>query len=151
MRSKRPITLLLIAVLNLVLAQAPMVENAWVRLTPPTLKDTAAYMVIVNPSDKPLRLVGGETDVAMMVMPMIFTVEIREQGGVKMEVKGMKSVPYLEVPAKGRLELEPGGNHLMLMGLKRALKEGERVKITLRFQGGLKLVLEAPVLTDAPK
>jgi copper(I)-binding protein len=38
------------------------------------------------------------------------------------------------IPAKGALELKPGGAHLMFMDLKQAFKEGEKVPVTLKFE-----------------
>lgn len=40
----------------------------------------------------------------------------------------------LRVPAGGRVELRPGGVHVMLMGLRRALQTGDRFPISLRFE-----------------
>jgi len=55
-----------------------------------------------------------------------------------MEMKGdvmrMREVNGYEVPAKGSFELKPGGAHLMLVDIKRPLKEGERVPLVLRFE-----------------
>ena len=106
--------------------------EGWVRLTPPTLKNTTAYMVLSNPTGRVLRLTGGSTEVAGMVMPMTDYRETRDGA----EIQGMREVRFLEIPAGGRLELKPGGKHLMLIGLKRPLREGEQVTLTLRFEGG---------------
>jgi copper(I)-binding protein len=40
----------------------------------------------------------------------------------------------VEVPANGKLAFSPGGYHLMMMGLKQPLKQGERAKGTLTFE-----------------
>jgi hypothetical protein len=40
----------------------------------------------------------------------------------------------IAVPAKGSLQLRPGSYHIMFMGLKRQLRQGERFPVTLRFQ-----------------
>ena len=46
----------------------------------------------------------------------------------------MRPLPNgLEVSAGGEASLAPGGNHIMLIGLKAPLKEGDRVPATLRF------------------
>lgn len=126
-------------------AQAPAVsvQGGWVRVLP-AAKDTAAYMTLINNSDKPLRLVGADSEVAMMGMPMVGTSETKVVNGVRQEVKGMRTVPYLEIPAKGRRVLQPGGDHLMLMGLKRTLKVGERITLVLRFEGGLRQSVVLP-------
>ncbi|MBO1438730.1 copper chaperone PCu(A)C [Meiothermus sp. CFH 77666] len=117
------------------------VQNGWVRLSPPTLKDTTAYMTLTNPTVWDLRLVGGSTPVAEMVMLMSDYKEVR--GG--QTVQGMRAVKFLTLPQKGRLELIPGGQHLMLMGLKRALREGDRIPIRLLFEGNLEARIELRV------
>ena len=53
----------------------------------------------------------------------------------------------LEVPAGGEVALKPSGMHLMLIGLKRPLVEGETVAITLLFDGGVRL--EAKLAVEA--
>ncbi len=121
------------------------VENAHVRAVPPVSKETAAFMVIVNDGDKPVRLVGGSTPIAGMAMPMITTQE--EHGGAM--AMGMKDMDYLEVPAHGKLELKPGGDHLMLTDLKSTPKEGDKVQLTLRFEpGSFEITVEATVTKD---
>jgi copper(I)-binding protein len=40
----------------------------------------------------------------------------------------------IAVPANGSLQLRPGSYHIMFMGLKRQLRQGERFPVTLRFQ-----------------
>jgi copper(I)-binding protein len=99
-------------------APAVHVENVHVRAVPPVSKETAAFMVIVNDGDKPVRLVGGSTPIAGMAMLMITTHE--EHGGTM--AMGMKDMDYLEVPAHGRLELKSGGDHLMLTELKSTVR-----------------------------
>ena len=106
------------------------VEGAFVRAVPPNSDATAAFMTLVNDSDKPVRLVGGSTPFAGMAGPMVTT---HEEHDGKMAM-GMKDAPALEVPAHGKLELKPGGDHLMLMELKSVPKEGETVTLTLRFE-----------------
>jgi copper(I)-binding protein len=54
---------------------------------------------------------------------------IMDQGIIKMrEVQGMP------IAAGGTVTLAPGGLHIMLMGLKQPLKEGESVSLTLVFE-----------------
>lgn len=117
------------------------VQSGWIRLTPPTLKDTTVYMTLLNPTAQNLKLIGGASPIAQMVMPMA---DYKEQKGGQ-TVQGMRTVEFLSLPAKGRLELAPGGKHLMLMGLKRPLKEGEKIPLTLIFEGNLQASLELTV------
>jgi periplasmic copper chaperone A len=118
------------------------VLNAWVRLPPPPLRDTTLYMTLVNPTGLELKLIGGYTPVAQMVMPMA---DFKEQRGGN-TVQGMRSVEFLALPKNGKLELRPGGKHLMLMGLKRPLKEGERIPLNLKFRDNIQMRVELTVL-----
>lgn len=121
------------------------VKDVHVRAVPPVSKETAAFMVIINDGDQPVRLVGGSTPIAGMAMPMITTHE--EHGGAM--AMGMKDMDYLEVPAHGKLELKPGGDHLMLTDLKSTPKDGDKVKLTLRFEpGSFEITVEATVTKD---
>lgn len=61
------------------------------------------------------------------------------------EDNAMRQVETFPVPAGGSLEFSRGGNHLMLMGLKRALQEGERISFTLHFEESDPITLEVPV------
>jgi copper(I)-binding protein len=108
------------------------ISGAWVRAVPPSVDDTAAFMLIKNPSDHPLRLLGGSAPFAAMGMPME-TTHKTVQG---VEVEGMKAVDYLEIPAHGELTLKPGGDHLMLMTLKSHPRAGDTVTVTLDFDLG---------------
>jgi len=118
-----------------------VVEPGWVRLVPPVVPDTAAYLTLVNRGQTPLRLVGAETPVASRVS--LHRDHQEHKGGHA--VLGMRPLPYVEVPPGGKVAFRPGGYHLMLEGLKRPLKAGEKVELTLLFQGGLKVKVVLPV------
>jgi hypothetical protein len=57
----------------------------------------------------------------------------------------MREVKSLLLPRAGKLVLQPGGKHLMLMGLKRPLREGERIPIRLFFEGNREALIELRV------
>jgi periplasmic copper chaperone A len=124
------------------------IENAWLQAVPPVAEATAAYMRIRNLSQSPLKLIGASSPIATKIEPMITTRDERDG----QQVMGMESVANLEIPPGGVLELKPGGNHLMMTGLTSHPKEGERVKLTVRFApGDHRLDLEIPVLREEPK
>jgi copper(I)-binding protein len=124
------------------------VENAWLQAVPPVAEATAAYMRIRNLSQSPLQLTGASSSIATKVELMITTRHPRNG----QEMMGMESVDTLEIPPEGVLELKPGGNHLMIMGLTSHPKEGERIKLTARFApGDQRLDLEIPVFKQEPK
>jgi hypothetical protein len=120
-----------------------VVEDPWVR--PATLlseevggaTNTAAYFLLRNTGARPDRLVGGETDVAA-------SLEIHESR-VEDDVMRMRRVDELEVPPDGEVVLQPGGFHVMLLGLRRPLAEGDTILFSLDFQHAGRLDLRIPV------
>jgi periplasmic copper chaperone A len=124
------------------------IENAWLQALPTVAEATAAYMKIKNLGQEPLKLIGASSPIATRIEPMITTKQVRNG----QEIVGMETVAELEIPPGGTLELKPGGNHLMIMGLTSHPQEGERVKLTIRFApGDHQLDLEIPVLREEPK
>ena len=124
------------------------VERAWVQAVPEVSDTTAAYMKIINLSSNPLKVTGASSPAAKTVEPMITT--RKTHGG--QEIMGMQSVNELVIPAGGSLELKPGGDHLMIMGLNLHPREGEVIKLTIRFApGDQKFDLEVPVCKEEPK
>jgi copper(I)-binding protein len=124
------------------------VENAWLQAVPAVAEVTAAYMRIRNLGQSALKLIGASSPIAAKIVPMITT--RHERNG--QEVMGMESVENLEIPPGGALELKPGGNHLMIMGLISHPKEGELVKLTVRFApGDQQLDVQVPVFKQEPK
>ena len=123
------------------------VRGGWVRAMPPGTSNSAAYMIFTNTGDKPLRITGGSTEIGEMVMPMIGTKEVIDGK----EVAGMQGVDALVVPPHGQLVLQPGGDHLMIMGLITHPKPGDKVHFTVQFAGGaVQLLLPVSIDTPAP-
>jgi periplasmic copper chaperone A len=123
---KMPYLLVLLAGFAPALSWADVtVTHPWTRATAPAQPVGGAFMTLT--SDRDTALIAASSPVAK-------TVEIHE---MKMEgnVMIMRPLPTLALPAGKPVALEPGGYHLMLMGLKQPLKEGDRVPITLVVQG----------------
>lgn len=119
-------------------AQAEVsVDQGYVRATPPGVSNGAAFMTLHNSSDQPVSLLQVSTPVA--ASPELHQ-NIEKDGMMQ-----MRQVKALEVPAGGNLQLQPGGYHVMLMGLKGPLKEGGEVMMTLNFSDGQSLHLMLPV------
>lgn len=119
--------------------QAPLaVLEAWARATPPGARTAAAYLTLANPGRETDRLVGVWTDAAGRVE--LHTHEITEG------VARMQAVEGLDIPAGGRLVLQPDGAHLMLFGLRRPLNPGDRLVLTLRFAKAGEMAVTAQVL-----
>ena len=99
------------------------------------------YLTLVNkgPADA---LVAVESPTARKVEMHASSME----GGV------MRMSPEARValPAGSRVTFAPGGRHLMLIGLKRPLKQGDRAPATLRFASGARLKVDFVVTPTPP-
>lgn len=101
------------------------VQDPWVRASVPHQSVTGAFMQLSSPQGA--RLVEVRSPVAGKVEMHETTMD----GGVAR----MRHVMRIDIPAGGGVALEPGGYHLMLMALKRQVKEGETVALTLVVEG----------------
>ncbi|MEM6986901.1 MAG: copper chaperone PCu(A)C [Pseudomonadota bacterium] len=65
-------------------------------------------------------------------------------------VMKMMQIDGLDVPSQGVASLEPGGNHVMLLGVQDRLTEGQTVLVTLRYANGDTQTVELPVKRGEP-
>lgn len=98
----------------------------------------AVYMVLHNHSSQPDELIGATSDVAQSIE--LHKSEVNDQG-----VMVMHKQQAISLPADGEVVLEPGGYHIMLLGLKKDLKEGDTFKIVLKFKSHPDLPLQVAV------
>lgn len=123
-------------------ADSVTVESPFVRAVPPGQPNSAAFMALVNASDT-------EHSVKSATSPVAATVELHTHTNNN-GVMEMRQVPQIDVPAKGRTELKPGGLHIMLIGLTQDLKAGEKAAITLTFEDGSTTTVDAPIQEVTP-
>lgn len=107
----------------------------WIRSTAPGAPSSAAYFTLTNTSSMPISIIAASSDIAERV-------EIHEHTMTDGVMK-MQEVSGVTIPAKKRVEFKPGGYHVMFMGLKDAVKEGDKVTITLRFDNDTELTIDA--------
>jgi len=112
-----------------------LISNAWVQAMPPSQTTTAAYMSITNNLSKEVVLVSASSDIAGVT-------EIHQMSNMNGMMK-MTMIPNLHIPAQGKAELSPGGFHIMLINLKKPVNKGDIVPITLHFQDGSVIVVDA--------
>ena len=98
---------------------------------------SAAYMRIENRGESADRLLSAASLIASIV-------EIHEMA-IENDVMRMRPVDGLDIPAGEAAVLEPGGYHIMLMGLTRDLLPGEAIPLTLTFESGVELTIAATV------
>lgn len=115
------------------------VSAPWVRATVPQQTASGAFMQLRSAAAA--RLVAVSSPVAR-------SAELH-----KMEMSGqmmkMREVDGIDLPAGQAVNLASGGFHIMLVGLKRQLKEGENVPLSLVIErtGGKRetIAVNAPV------
>jgi copper(I)-binding protein len=118
-------------------AQAIEVDNAWIREAPPSAQMLGGFMTIKNDSAKEMVLVGAHSKAFSMIM-LHRTVE---QDGMSRMIHQDKVV----IPAHGMVEFKPGDYHIMMPSPAKRLVAGDKVTITLEFEGGKEVDVEFTV------
>ena len=98
--------------------------DAWVRGTVPAQKTTGAFVTLRSTEDA--RLVG-------VASPMARSAEIHESEMAN-GTMSMKEVGFVALPAGKRVELKPGGYHVMLFGVAKPLGAGDSVPLVLTLE-----------------
>ena len=121
------------------------VTGAWARATPPGTPGAAVYLGIDNTAGEADRLLAISTDRAGSAE--VHT--IIHDGDLAM----MRRVDPPQVGAGERILFEPGGTHVMLMGLKSPLAEGQSLTLVMNFERAGVRRVEARVMaaTSAPQ
>jgi copper(I)-binding protein len=108
------------------LAADMQITAAVARPTPPAAKVGVVYFSLTNRGSQDDQLLALSTSVAD-------SVEMHETQTVN-SVMQMRQVTRLECPAGATVKAQAGGLHIMLLGLKRPLVDGERFELLLRFR-----------------
>ena len=111
------------------------ITDVWSRATPPLVEVGAAYFTAENRASTADTLIGVSSPVVERAEMHTHTMK---------DGMMMHQLDSIEVAAGGTLEFKPGGNHIMLIGLKHSLVEGERFPLTLKFKhaGNVELNVE---------
>ncbi|MBI3713202.1 MAG: copper chaperone PCu(A)C [Burkholderiales bacterium] len=104
------------------------VKEAWIRATVAPQKVTGAFLQITSKQDA--KLIAVSSNIADNV-----EIHSMEMEGDMMKMREIKDLP---LPAGKTIELKPGGMHIMLFGLKKAVKEGEKIKLNLTVEDNKK-------------
>jgi len=118
------------------------VQDAKVRAVPPTQKITAAFMQLTNTGTENRSVVSASSPASDVV-----ELHTHIQEGDRMQ---MRQIPEIKLPAGETTTLQPGGLHLMLIGLKAPVVEGDQLSITLTLDNGERVDLELPVQPVMP-
>jgi hypothetical protein len=112
-----------------------VIESPWARES--VTRTGAAYLTVRNGGDADDRLIGVATEVADKAELHASVV----QDGVMR----MRPLEAVEVPAHGEAALEPGGIHVMLIGLKAPLEEGGTFALMLVFENAGEIEVMATI------
>jgi copper(I)-binding protein len=133
----RIVALLCMAIGTGALAGEIVVVDPYVRMVPQGVPTTGAFMLIKNTGNTDRKLLRVDSGSAKTVE---LHSHINDNGVMK-----MRQVRELEIKAKGQTELKPGSYHVMMIDLRQALQEGEKVPLTLSFDDGSSEKVEAVV------
>lgn len=102
------------------------IEHPWARATPPGVRVGAGYLSIRNNGPVDDRLLRAEAEVTAQVE---LHEHVNDNG-----VMRMRAVTDIPLPAWEVVHLEPGGLHIMFLGLDAPLVDGEKFNGTLYFE-----------------
>jgi len=119
------------------------VSSPWARSTPAKARNGAVYMTIQNG--------GAATDRLIAVKSPVAGHAGLHQTVMEQDVMRMRPVKAMPVSPGGMAMLKPGGYHIMLMGLKKPLKEGHSFPLTLTFDKAGEIAIMVPVMKSGAK
>jgi hypothetical protein len=96
------------------------------------------YLTLKNDGSVDERLISASSDVAM-------TAELHTVNMVDGVMQMRQAVDGIELPAGETVRFEPGGLHIMLIGLTRALEPGDEFSVSLTFEHAAELTVRAEV------
>ncbi|MBI5841332.1 MAG: copper chaperone PCu(A)C [Chloroflexi bacterium] len=115
-------------------------HDYWIR-TAAQGENSALYMLLHNHATESDELLGVSSDIADAV-------EIHETT-MDNDVMQMSPVASVILDPDAEVYFEPGGLHVMFIGLKQDLKAGDEVQVTLHFKNHEDIILTVPVQEEA--
>ncbi|MFC0598248.1 copper chaperone PCu(A)C [Streptomyces palmae] len=107
-------------------AAAPVtVKDPWAKAADSGM--TAVFGTLVNTTDSPLTVVSATSTVSKKT-------ELHEVADVDGKPVMRPKKGGFVIPAKGSHQLQPGADHLMLMGLAKAVRPGDEITVTLTLK-----------------
>jgi len=118
-------------------AAVPTIAQAWARPAPAG-GNTAAYLKITGAPVQSDALLSASSPAADMV-------QVHEVSTDASGMTGMHPIERLDIPAGSTVTLEPGGYHLMVMGVRSELAVGASIELDLVFEHAGKIVVQAEI------
>lgn len=120
-------------------AEGVMVSDGYATKAFPEAQVAAGYMTLMDHGEGTYVLLRAETDRAARVMIH----QTVDAGDGVMQMQPIAD--GLAIPEGGMATLEPGGTHIMFMGLEGNWSEGEMIPVRLIFADGLEIETELMV------
>ena len=120
------------------------ITGGWAKAMLPGQPVGGGYLTIENSSAEAERLLS----VTSSASPDVQIHEMKMEGDV-MKMRALSE--GLDIPAGGKVELKPGGFHLMFIAVAEAFKEGGIVKVTLKFEKAGEVEVMLPVAAAGAK
>jgi periplasmic copper chaperone A len=114
------------------------ISKAYAKAMLPGQPAGAGYLIIENTGGEADRLISATSDAS----PDVEIHEMKMEGDV---MKMRQLSEGLDIPAGGKVELKPGGYHLMFMDVESPFEEGETLKVNLNFEKAGEVQIELPV------
>jgi len=115
-----------------------VVKHPWIMEPPPGPNTTMMGMTVLNEGDQADKLIEVKTDIAKRV-------EIHKTV-IENGVAKMVHQRYVKIPPRSKIEFKHHGYHIMIIGLKKRVKVGDKVKVRLVFEKSGERELEVPVI-----
>lgn len=130
-------------------------SGAWSRPTPATADEAVVYLTLTT--DEVDEVEGASVDPAVAAEVQLHATSVADGGGTHShgggggaETVSMGEVEAFDVAPDAPLVFEPGGNHLMLVGLVAPLESGDAFELELELASGRSLTVDVPVQVNAP-
>jgi hypothetical protein len=113
------------------------INDPWIRVSAEG-SNTALFFEVVNNSDKPDTLLAAESDLSEVV-------EVHETFKQENDMMGMRRVKFVVIPPKSSVKFKPRELHVMLIKLKKDLKENDKGEAVLIFKNAGRIKFSAVV------
>jgi copper(I)-binding protein len=113
------------------------IDNPYARAVPEGQPNSAAFMTLRNTGSRDIAIVEARSDIAHAVELHTH----RKEGGMMR----MRRIMQIDIKAGTETVLQPGGLHIMFIGLKQGLPAGSMLALEIVFSDGSSQKLEVPV------
>ena len=118
------------------------VEDAWARTNPMSPDTGSIYVMLTSDTDD--AVLYADVDFSIAMSTELHETLTAADGSTTTQL--VESVP---LPAGQTVTFEPGGLHIMLMGLVEPLVAGNMISVTLTLESGNLVTFDAEVREDA--